>query len=332
MRVVILGAGGVGSVVGAHLAQAGHDVLLIGRPGHVQAIAERGLEITGARSMRVRVPAAVDGSELDECDLLVVTCKTPDTGDALESVAHVRVGLSCSLQNGVVKDRALADAFGPDRVLGACTMIGAARLADGVVHFTLDDETFFGEPHGPVSDRVQRVVDAFVESGLGAKAADDVASYEWTKQVLQCASAPVSALTRLPMHAIWGNRLLAELTVSILREATAVARANGIELTTHPGFGFDLRTLDQVPFEQAVGLVMQRGEAVRARGHTNILTSMLQDVQAGRRTEIEETVGHVVREAGRLGVPVPRTELLYKAVRGIELARHQQAGSGGQGS
>lgn len=320
MRFVVLGAGGVGSVVGAHLAQAGHDVLLIARPGHVRAIFERGLEITGARSFRVRVPAAVDASGLDECDVLIVTCKTPDTVAALDSVSHLQLQACCSLQNGVLKDAQLAAVFGRDRVVGACTMIGGARLADGLVEFTLDDATFFGELDGRPSERVEGIVQAFVESGLGAKAVDDVVSFEWTKQALQSASAPLSALTNLPMHLIWSIRPLAELLVSLVRETAAVAHALGVELTDYSGFGFDLRAVDRLPFEQAVELVLRRGEEVTARGRTGILTSMLQDVRAGRRTEIEETVGHVVREAERLGVPVPQTTLVYKAVRGIDLA------------
>src|SRR4051812_22157731 len=102
MRIAILGAGAIGSIVGAHLAEAGHDVVAIARGERLRAIAARGLELDGVRSLTARV-AALAAADVEACDALVVTTKTHHTEQALASVAHVRCRLVCSLQNGVLK-------------------------------------------------------------------------------------------------------------------------------------------------------------------------------------------------------------------------------------
>ena len=120
-------------------------------------------------------------------------------------VAHLRVGGVASLQNGVVKNEQIARVFGQEKVIGSTTMIGATLMRDGEVEYTLDGVTFFGDLGRHQSDRVSFIVDAFVRSGLKAAAADDIVSIEWTKQAFQNPFAPLSAITRLPVHLVWSS-------------------------------------------------------------------------------------------------------------------------------
>lgn len=315
---MILGAGGIGSVVAAHLAKTRHDVTLVARGEHLHAILERGLEVRGLRSFTTDVDAAETAA--GACDLLVVATKTPDTETALASVASLRPAAALSLQNGLLKDRTLTDLFGTERVIGAATMIGASRTAPGVVEQTLDGVTVLGELEGAVTTRVQEIVDAWSRAGLATLAVDDVRSHEWAKQAIQAAVSPLAVMTNLPSHLIWGTRPLAESVVLVVQEVAHVAGALGIELSDFEGYGFDVRAIATESAEAATQRILDRGAALIAAGKTDIIISMLQDVRSGRRTEIDETAGFVVSEAERLGIETPRLSFACEVVRGIEIA------------
>ena len=319
MRVVILGAGGVGSVIAGHLARIGRDVVMIARPSHAQAVQENGLQLTGLSDFRVQVPAYSDASHLESADVLLIAVKTKDMQRALDGVKHLKIGCVASLQNGVVKNDQMVQVFGPDKVVGATTMIGATLVKDGEVNYTLDGITFFGERDSTRSDRVDQIAQTFLDAGLKAAAVENIVSIEWTKQAIQNPFAPLAAITRLPVHLVWSSPELATLSVHMFREVAAVADALHITLSEHPAWSlFDQKTLRDAPLDDAVSMLVGVGQQVAQRGRTHIIPSMLQDVLAGKKTEIEETVGHVFKEGQRLGIPVPYTEFAYRAVRAIE--------------
>jgi 2-dehydropantoate 2-reductase len=198
-------------------------------------------------------------------------------------------------------------------------MIGATLMRDGEVEYTLDGITFFGDLGRQQTDRVGFIVEAFVRSGLKAAAADDIVSIEWTKQAFQNPFAPLSAITRLPVHLVWSSPQLAAVSVHMFREVAAVAQAKGVSLSEHPAWSlFDMKLMRDAPFDQAVQKLVEVGRRVTASGRTHIIPSMLQDVLAGKQTEVEETVGYVFKEGQRLGIPVPYTEVAYRTVKAIE--------------
>lgn len=319
MRVVVLGAGGVGSVVAGYLARAGVDVIMLARPGHAAVVQEKGLHISGIEDFQVKVPAFADATALHAADVLIITVKTKDIERALAGVAHLTIGCAASLQNGVVKNEQIARVFGQDKVVGATTMIGASLLRDGEVAYTLDGITFFGELAGHPPERAHQIVDLFVQSGLKAAVADDIASIEWTKQAIQNPFAPLSAITRLPVYRVWSNPQLAALSIHMFREVAAVVQVQGVALSEHPAWSlFNMQVLRDAPFDEAVRFLVEIGERVAARGGPPIIPSMLQDVLAGKQTEIEETVGYVMKEGQRLGIPVPYTEFAYRMVKAIK--------------
>lgn len=319
MKIVILGAGGVGSVIAGHLAKIGVDVVMIARAGHCQASSEHGLQLTGLSDFRIKVPAYTDASSLDHADVLLIAVKTKDMQASLQGVKHLTVGCVASLQNGVVKNEQMTEVFGADKVLGATTMIGATLVQDGEVNYSLDGITFFGERDGSRSNRVEALVQAFLDSGLNAVASENISSIEWTKQAIQNPFAPIAAITRLPVHLVWCSPELATLAVHMYREVAAVAEALKITLSDHEAWSvFNQKTLRDAPFDEAVQMLVNAGKQVAESGRTQIIPSMLQDVLAGKKTEIEETVGHVFKEGIRLGIAVPYTEFAYRTVRAIE--------------
>jgi 2-dehydropantoate 2-reductase len=201
--------------------------------------------------------------------------------------------------------------------------MGGTRAEPGVVDFTLDAITVIGERDGPISARVEELAARWNASGLAMLAVDDVTPHEWAKQAIQAAVAPLSVLTNLPIHLLWSTPAFASSLAQMIRETAAVAAALGIELSDYEGYGFDVRAAASESHEDATARIMRRGEQLIAAGKTDVVVSMLQDVRAGRRTEIEETVGHVVREGRRLGVPVPTLAFACDVVRGIEAQRLQ---------
>jgi len=319
MRVVVLGAGGVGSVVAGYLARGGYDVIMLARPGHATAVQHHGLQVKGLGDFCIQLPAFAGAEDLRETDMLIITVKTKDMERALAGVAHMKVSGVASLQNGMVKNEQIAKVFGRDTVVGATTMIGASLVRNGEVEYTLDGITFFGELDGRQSERVSWIVDMFVTAGLKAAAADDIESIEWTKQAFQNPFAPLSAITRLPVHRVWSNLHLAALSVHMFREVAAVAQARGVALSNHPAWSlFNIAVWRDAPFDEAVKMIVEVGEHVTTSGRTHIIPSMLQDVLAGKQTEIEETIGHVMKEGQRLGVPVPYTEFAYRMMKAVE--------------
>jgi 2-dehydropantoate 2-reductase len=302
MRIVILGAGGIGSIVAAYFGRAGHDVTLIARGEHLRATRERGIRVTGLADFTtpVTVAESADGA----CDAFILATKTPDTRSALAAVAGLRPALSLSLQNGVAKDRVLAETFAP--VAGATTMVGATRTGPGEVAYTLDGATYVG-------GEATELAEAWTATGLQMTVVENILGHEWAKQALQGPAATLAVASDLPNHLV--HLRLARPFALALREVAAVANAGGVELAAGEDYGFDVRAMASEPLDAAVARVVRRGEQLVAAGKTDIVVSMLQDVRAGRPTEIEETAGFVVAEADRLGVDVPNLRLLCDLVR-----------------
>lgn len=149
MHIVILGAGALGTALGAHLAQAGEEVTLIARGNRAAYLQEHGATITGLADFTVPVRVVTDPQQVKETDVLIVTVKTYDMEAALASVKHMQVGSVLSIQNGVLKDEQLAQVFGWEKVLGAMAAFSAEVLPTGIVRFTVNQGLYIGElPEG----------------------------------------------------------------------------------------------------------------------------------------------------------------------------------------
>ena len=136
MHIVILGAGALGTVLGAHLAQAGEEVTLIARGNRASYLQEHGATITGLADFTVPVTVVTDPHQVKETDVLIVTVKTYDMASALASLKHLQVDSVLSIQNCVVKNEQLTQVFGWEKVLGAIAWFSAEVLPTGLVRFT----------------------------------------------------------------------------------------------------------------------------------------------------------------------------------------------------
>jgi 2-dehydropantoate 2-reductase len=323
VRIIIAGAGALGSVLGGYLAEAGASVTLLARKAHAEAIEANGLLIEGIRgTRRIQNVRAVSAPEaLEAADLLLLAVKSYDTDATLAGIGHLhgKIGGALSVQNGGGKDEALAKAFGPPAVIGATCIVGGAVTAPGRVVHTFDGATWIGEPDGHPSDRVEALAALFCKAELPIEVRADIQSATWCKLNQMVPAAALSCLTRLPLHRIYLDPGLATLFVELSREMAPIAARLNIPLGDFQGF--PVHTLCTQPFEAAVESVRARGRLMQERGMTQVKISTLQDLERGRRTEADQTIGYTVRLAARFGIAVPKLEALAQVIRGIELTQ-----------
>ncbi len=348
MRVCILGAGGLGSLVGGMLAESGVRVTLVGRPDHVEAIRSHGLVISGIRGERV-VRAGLEAvASADQArgafDALILCVKARDTesalrdADGLRGSLHGEGAVALSLQNTVAKDDALADWIGRGRVLGASTTEAATLEGPGRVRHVATAPTafYFGarkssfgardgsfEERGSTSgERLAALVDAFTKAGLSAKATDRIEHVEWEKllQAAVLATWSVSTLGMMPGRSVAEGlvvREAAEHYVAIARELLAVYRAKGFEPQDffHPYSRF--REFSTWSFEEAVEGMRAQGQRMLDIGAVG-RPSLHVDLMRGRPTEVEWVVAPFLAEADRLGIEIPTTRAAYRIIKTLE--------------
>jgi len=295
MKIVMMGSGGVGGYYGARLQQAGHEVAFVARGAHADAMRKNGLRIRselGDAQLSVRV--LEDPAQAGAADLVVIAVKLWDTEDAARAVARVPRAAVVSLQNGVDKDEVLAGALGRDRVLGGVTHIGAVIAEPGVIAQTGKLQRItLGELDGSSTPRLQAMADAFRSAGVETVVSDDIRRVTWEKFVFLSALSGLTALTRKPIGEVRANPATRSLLLEALREAVAVARAEGAGLDD--AFAQKLlQTIDSLP--------------------AGMLSSMAQDLLRGRRLELPWLSGAVVRRAAKHGLRVPAHQAIQAAL------------------
>ena len=320
-RVLVVGAGSLGSVYGAYLARAGSSVQLYAREAHARAIQAAGsLDlVTPDGEARVELDAEWRPDRVEPADLVIVLCKTPDTEQVLTELAHLRgkARIAVSLQNGL-DDRGLLAAWaGEDAVIGGVSMVGGTLEAPGRVRHTLPGPTFLGETPAGLSRRVEELGRLFEAAGLPAEVTDRIASVEWSKLVHASPSMALTALTRRWFHEVFIAPELSELFLDLILEGVTIARAEGVEIDDWPSL-LPLRTLAELPRDAALERIQAHGHRLEDQGATQIRISMLQSVERGRRTEVDALHGALVRAAKRHGVDAPVTRACCLMIAGMD--------------
>src|SRR5712691_1769187 len=313
MHIVILGAGALGTVLGAHLARAGGDVTLLARGNRAAFLQEHGATITGLVDFTVPVHVITDPSQVHGADVLIVTVKTYDMEAALQSVKHLHVASVLSLQNGVLKYAQLAQTFGRNKVLGAMTTLGAEVLPTGPARLTANQGFYLGEWPEGTSTRVQPLADTFNRVGIVATVTPSMQALEWSKYVtFVCLMVP-AVLTRLETYKILHEAHTASLMAAMVHEMAQLAATQDIVLEDMAFF--PIKTLSQLALDDMVTHVRQIGAQWASLRPTNKV-STLQDVERGKCLEVEETLGYAVRQSAALGVPTPTMDICYKLIAG----------------
>ncbi len=314
MKIAVLGAGGLGSVIGAHLVKAGEDVIFIARGERAAFLRKNGIHVTGLADFTVPAAVTADPGNMKKADVLLLAVKTYDTQSALNSVQHLALGSALSIQNGVLKDEQVARVFGEEKTLGAATMIGGEVLPDGSVRFTLNGRIVVGELAGGTSERAQNLAATLARAGFQAEASPQIRSAEWSKYVWWSGFMVVAVLTRMETYKYSKDPDGALVTARVIQEVGQIPAKLGIPLEEQ--WALPVKTLCSEPLADAVNRIRQFGVALETRA-PNAKPSTLMDLQKGRRLEVEETLGYAVQKATELGISLPTVETCYRLITAI---------------
>jgi 2-dehydropantoate 2-reductase len=310
MRIAVIGPGAVGTMTAAYLRAAGHDVVLLARDAaRAAALRRRGLRVDGVRgTVKVRVTVAHERGDEPVADRVVLAVKTYDTESAMRQHA-AWVGprtVVVTFQNGLGNVEAIGAVVGAGGVLAGTSTQGVTLLGPGRVRHAGAGDTFVGEPDGRISARARRTARVFRDAGIPCRAVADAPLRLWTKLAINAGINALTAILRVPNGRLIGIPDAARLMDAAAAETARVARRLG------------------VPLEPAEAIARTRRTAERTAANRS---SMLADVLAGRRTEIEAINGAVARFGRRARVPTPINDLLAALVRSIESAALSPAAS-----
>lgn len=302
MRVAVMGAGSVGGYLGGMLARGGHDVTLVARGAHLDAIRRNGLRIIrDGEEFLIACPgqaqATDDAGGVGAVDLALLTVKTYQNGLAIPAMRPLVGGQTAVLvlQNGVDSYQAAAQALGREKVLPGAAYIEASLPAPGVIRQTggvvrID----FGESDHHDSRRGRRIQQALEGAGVPARFTTDIHQALWSKFLFIATLAGVTSLARQTLAELLPRPEWSRVVVACLREIEAVGRASGVKL-------------DPAIVEQTL--------AYMEGCLTELHASMHADLTAGRPLELEALNGAVVRAGRRAEVPTPINDLIYAMLK-----------------
>jgi len=308
-RICVVGGGVIGSLYAGHLARIAGVSVLTRREEHARALAAEGLQISGKSDFTASVRATADPADLPDFDLGILATKATQLEEAAAALAGRFPGATLmTIQNGLGAEE-LVRTHGDWALLSAVTFMSGVRHSDTHVEYELDTETWLGPFAGTATyEQAQEVEALLVASGLRARAFPDLRPAQWSKLIFNATVNTVAALTDLPHVSAFAAQTqttdLGNLVHDLMDEGKAVAFAAGVEL-------------HEDPWEMNVEAV-RRGETLAAEGQYAHVPSMLEDVRAGRATEIDFITGSLVREAAKYRVPVPLHTAMYRLVRARE--------------
>jgi len=302
MKLAVLGPGALGCLMAALFWEAGAQVCLADyRPERVALLRQRGIQVHtlegGPRVVRVPIGLA---AEVGPCDLTIMAVKAYQTEAAARSLPALmsQGGMALTLQNGLGNLEVMARIAGPGRLLAGVGLLGVTRQDEGRIIYAGRGAIYIGVPAGSqvTGAEVAAVVDLFRQAGLECQAREDIEAVLWEKLVINVGINPLTALLRVPNGALLELSPAWEVAVAAAGEAQAVARAAGLNLSGDPA-----ARLAQVCTATAANR-----------------SSMLQDILAGKQTEIEALNAQVAARGRALGVPTPVNDLLTRLLRAAE--------------
>jgi 2-dehydropantoate 2-reductase len=302
MKIAVIGAGAMGSIFGGKLAQAGEDVTMLD-------VWQEGVDTLNANGLRVedksgtaetiQVKATTDPSTVGKVDLALVFVKCYHTEEAVRNAAPI-IGdqtIVMTLQNGWGNAPRIASIVGEERMLVGLTYHSATVLGAANIQHAGKGMTFMGELDGSISDRLKRIADAFQRAGFDVTMTPDILKEIWSKLALNVCTLPTSSLLRFFAGQLIEHEGTMDLMRGLLREVVNVANAQNISLS------YDERW-------EAITSLLQRAKGAKA--------SMLQDVEKGRRTEIDVINGAIVEAGRKLNIPTPYNDTMVWLVKALE--------------
>jgi 2-dehydropantoate 2-reductase len=322
MKLCIYGAGAVGGLMAAWLARSGHDVSVVARGAHLEAIRRSGLRVRSNGVVdTLPVRADSDPARLGPQDYVLVVVKAQSLTDIAQSIAPL-LGPHTSIvtaMNGVPwwffdrlsfgggRERLesldpggkIARGMPTERIVGCVIHLAASTPEPGLISHNMGRKLIVGEPGGKNTERTGRIADALKQAGFEVHTTDTIEKEFWVKLLGNVSFNPVSALTMSTADRLIESAPVKDYMVKIMREVLAIGRAVGVDADIDPEARIDM-----------------------ARALGKFKTSMLQDLEAGKTLEIDGLLAGTLEIARKAGVSAPYTESLFGLVR----ARAQATG------
>lgn len=314
MRIIVMGAGPIGGIVGGRLVRAGNDVMLVDvDAGHVRAIREGGLRVDVPDGyFNVSVPVIFPGEIKEKYDIGIIAVRSNYTKDALSSVApHLNQGaLLVSLQNGM-NPPLLEEVVGGDHAVGAVVRMRSTRPAPGHVRTAKQGRLFIGHLHGKRTPQLE-TVHSLLDSVIPTEITDNIFGTLWSKLTYSCLGM-LGSLAGESLKTICEDKANRRLFVEFFGEMTRVATAAGVIFEPlqeyHPMDLHLSRSLED--------RLLAFDEVVRNSQDDNPEGAHHQ-LEPGEKTHVDYMVGHVLREGNRTGVPAPISQALVRIIHEIE--------------
>jgi 2-dehydropantoate 2-reductase len=306
MKILIVGCGAIGRLFGVKLASGGHDVLFLeSNPDVVEAINRNGISLTKLnaedpeKKTPIRFQATADGASIDSCNLCILAVKGYSTALAAKSIRHLVSQDSpiLTLQTGLGNIETMAEIIERSYILGGVTYLGATSLSESKVRHAGVGPTLIGEMEGSVTERLMKVKEAFVSSGIQTEISDNIVGNIWSKTLVYAAINPLTAILRLKNGHLVQKMESIALAKRLIDEGRLVAQAYGIQLP-------------QVdPYDLLLNVCHNTAEN---------LSPMLQDVLSSRPTEVEALNG-AIHALGKLrGISTPLHQAITEMIHLLE--------------
>lgn len=298
MKIAVMGAGALGGYFGGRLAAAGADISFIARGAHLEALRSNGLKIESPLGdlHLPKVNATSDPADVGQVDTVLFLVKLYDTEEAARAIAPL-LGPETSIvtfQNGVNSSERIGRIAGEDRVIPGIAVIPADVRAPGIVrHSGPFARLVFGEPDGSESTRCKALLDLLKSAGIDAEAVANIQVRVWEKFIMLSTLSAITTLTRLNIGPILADEACAELIERAAHETHAVGQKVCPDLASDAA-------------DRAV--TMLRGMP----GHMH--ASMLDDLNRGKRLELNDLSGEVVRLGREHGIATPTHEMAWRAL------------------
>ena len=317
MRIAIIGAGAIGSVIGGLLSKAGEDVILVGRKPHVDAINQNGLILEGGPGRIVIKVKATENLDFKP-GLALLTVKAQDV---VSSVTETQRFLSGSqvviMQNGVQSDDQAARLLGKENIISSVVAFNGQFLEPGKASYSIPfskTALLIGEPFGNKGNRLQ-TLSALLNKAIGTDISEEIRAAHWTKLIWNLQTA-VPAITGLSYQDSYQYLEVRELTISLLKEGLKVIKAAGIKTANVPGFPMEpIETMARESLLIASTLLKKIAESL---GKVPVLGSTLQSIKRGTSTEVDYLNGEIVNLGKKMGIPTPANSLMVELVHQAE--------------
>ncbi|MEM2839064.1 MAG: 2-dehydropantoate 2-reductase [Thermoplasmata archaeon] len=297
MRVLIFGAGALGGVMGVLLSRA-HDVILITRGDHLSEIQRRGLRLEGLMNGCFKIPALEVIEDSRQFDAIFVTTKSYDTEIAAKcTVRHlVRNGCVVTVQNGIGNAETLGKYYDRSAVVIGVTSLAAHRVGPGFIRYVAEGEIAIGSlaQESAALDVAERILH---DAGVRTRSTENITGIVWSKAIVNAAINPLTAIHRCRNGMIVDDKKLNEQAIAVCLEGSRVAE----------GMGIALDPPDVVRYMTDV-----------ATKTADNRSSMLSDIERGKRTEIDAICGPILRFGAKLGIECPVMSRLYHEIKSLE--------------